>query len=708
MAMARPWCPVWLMAVSLGLVTIALYWPATGHDFVNYDDPDYVTENPHVRGGLNWAAVKWAFTNPVCCNYHPLTVLSHMLDCQLFGLNPWGHHLINVVLHALNAILVFVLLQHMTGARWRSLIVAALFAVHPLRVESVAWVAERKDVLSACFGFLALIFYSRYAEGRRHKTGIRSQRSEFTDTHHGSRITDHPFIFYLLSLCFLALGLMSKPMLVTWPFLMLLLDFWPLHRVERSTLNPQPSTIWGLVIEKIPFLALAVAASFVTFVMQGDAIAAAQGFPLAARSGNALISYCRYLGRLSWPTDLAVFYPHPGQWPMAKVLLAGGLILGISGLFFVQRRRFPFLLVGWLWFCGTLVPVIGLVQVGGQAMADRYSYIPSLGVLLLAVWGTAELTTRCRNRQTVLAITSTIALAAFALATHFQLKHWKDSLTLFSHAIAVTRNNALAEGNLGNALGARGHRKEAIPHFQEALRLYPLYAEAHLNFGVALVEEGRIDEGIEHYRAAIKARPNYAQAHRLLAGALALEDKHDEAKKEFLEALRLKPDYPEAHARLGHLLLLQGAQEEGLRHLFEAIRIRDDCENGHYYLASALARQGRMQEAVVHFRAAVRVRPDHAAALNDLSWILATERAPGLRNVTEAIRLATRACEVSAHTNAAFLDTLGTALFEAGRCAEAIEVTQKAATIAAAAGQQKLASQIRSHLQLYRTKPAHE
>lgn len=508
--MARPRLPVWLMAVLLALATIALYWPATGHDFVNYDDPDYVTENPHVQGGLNWTGVKWAFSNPVCCNYHPVTVLSHMLDCQMFGLKPWGHHLTSVLLHALNAMLVFVLLQQMTGARWRSLTVAALFAVHPLRVESVAWVAERKDVLSAGFGLLALIFYARYAESRRQKAEIRGQASECGDTHHGLRITDHAFMYYLLSLCFLALGLMSKPMLVTWPFVMLLLDYWPLRRVELSTLNSQASTIGRLVMEKIPFFILAGAASLVTFVVQGDAIAAAQCFPMGARAENTLISYCRYLGKLCWPTDLAVFYPHPGQWPMAKVFLAGGLILGISGLLFVQRRRYPFLLMGWLWFCGTLVPVIGLVQVGGQAIADRYSYIPSLGVLLLAVWGAAELTTRWPNRRTMLAVTTTTVLAACALATHFQLKHWKDGLTLFSHATAVTRNNALAECNLGNALGARGHRKEAIPHLQEALRLYPTYAEAHVNFGVALVEEGSTDEGIKHYRAAIQVRPNYA------------------------------------------------------------------------------------------------------------------------------------------------------------------------------------------------------
>jgi tetratricopeptide (TPR) repeat protein len=299
-------------------------------------------------------------------------------------------------------------------------------------------------------------------------------------------------------------------------------------------------------------------------------------------------------------------------------------------------------------------------------------------------------------------------LTVCGLATRFQLKHWKDGVTLFSHALAVTQNNAPAECNLGGALGAQGHPTEAIPHFQEALRLSPAYAEAHVSLGVALVLAGKTDEAIEHYRAAIKSKPNYAQAHRFLAGALALELKNDEARNEFLEALRLKPDYPEAHTRLGNLLLLQGANEEGLRHLFEAVKIRDDSEDGHYYLASALARQGRMPEAVVHFRAVLRAQPEHAAALNELAWILATERDPSLRNVPEAIRLGTRACELSAHTNAAYLDTLGTAFSEASRCAEAIQVTEKAATIAAAAGQEKLARQIQSHLQLYRTELARQ
>ena len=370
--------------------------------------------------------LRWAFRSDYAGNWHPVTWLSHMLDCQLFGLKPWGHHLTNVLLHALNAGLVFALLQLMTGATWRSLLVAALFALHPLRVESVAWVSERKDVLSGFFGLLALIAYARYAQGQ--KAECRKQNADIaadTQATQWSTSSLSPSLFYLLSLFFFALGLMSKPMLVTWPFVMLLLDYWPLGRMQnaecrmqnaaatrhatRITQHATRSTLarlLPLLVEKIPFFVLVALASVVTFVVQkrGGAVAAGESLPLGARVGNALISYGRYLGKLFWPADLAVFYPHPGQWPLGKVLLAGGLILGISVLVWVQRRRYPYLLMGWLWFFGTLVPVIGLVQVGDQAMADRYTYLPSLGVLILAVWGACELTRGWRYQVMALSV----------------------------------------------------------------------------------------------------------------------------------------------------------------------------------------------------------------------------------------------------------------------------------------------------------------
>ena len=603
---ARPPFPVWLMAALLVLVTIALYWPATGHDFVNYDDPDYVTGNPHVQGGLNWEGVKWAFLNPVSSNWHPVTILSHMLDCQRYGLNPWGHHLTNVLLHALNALLVFALLQQLTGAAWRSLLVAAVFAVHPLRVESVAWVAERKDVLSGCFGLLSLLAYARYAgrpvignqrpvtSGR--KSGTPAPRNGLQTTNYQSLITDRRLLFYLLSFLFLALGLLSKPMLVTWPFVMLLLDYWPLRRCEYSASSSRRSTVLRLLTEKIPFVALAAAASFVTFAVQqrGGSVSAAQSLPLGERSANALMSYCRYLGKLFWPTDLAIFYPHPGHWPVAKVLLAGGLILGISVLLLAWRRRYPFLLVGWLWFLGTLIPVIGLVQVGAHSMADRYTYLQLIGVLVLAVWGADELSRRWPCLLSAGAVAGLTAIALCMAVTRQQLGHWLDSETLFRHAIEVTENNSLAHSNLGIALVTKGQTEAAIRQLQEAVRLQPDYAIAHNNLGIALVRNDQLDEAIHHLQEALRLAPDYPDARHNLAVVVDEKDQLDATISQCQEAIRLKPDDAEAHNRLG----------------------------------IALGKKRQTDQAISQFQEALRLKPDYAEAQSNLACALGTKNAP--------------------------------------------------------------------------------
>ncbi len=452
-APACPRVPSSLFAGFLLLLTLAVFWPATHCDFINVDDQAYVTENAHVQAGLTPANVKWAFTHPVSANWHPLTMLSHMLDCQLFGLKPWGHHLTSVLLHAFNAVLVFVWLQQMTGARWRSLLVAAIFAVHPLRVESVAWVAERKDVLCAFFGLLTLIAYTRYvqnvADGRWQMTN-RTHTSPRPSPQRGegekrvpvsSPVTRHPSLFYALALVCFALGLMSKPMLVTLPFVLLLLDYWPLNRM-RSAECGMRSLKW-LLLEKIPFFALAAADGVVTFLIQGQngVVKTAADYPPGARIGNLLISYCRYLGKIFWPTDLAVYYPHPGYWPLAEVLLAGGFLLGVTAGFVMLRRRHPFLLMGWLWFVGTLVPVIGLVQVGRQSMADRYTYLPSLGVFILTIWGAFAVVRRWRYHEAILALMGAAAVAVCVMVTRQQLGYWQDSGTLFRHTLEVTKDN---------------------------------------------------------------------------------------------------------------------------------------------------------------------------------------------------------------------------------------------------------------------------
>ena len=608
----QPCVPAWLLALLLALATVALYWPAMHHDFINYDDNFYVTSNAHVQNGLTLENIKWAFFNPVAANWHPLTVLSHMLDCQMFGLKPWGHHLTSVLLHALNTVLVFLLLGSMTGAIWRSLLVAAVFGLHPLHVESVAWVAERKDVLSTCFGLLALIFYARFA-----RTRSTTERRE-TKARGVPALDPRPSALdYWLALFFFTLGLMSKPMLVTWPFVMLLLDYWPLGRF-------QPSRVRRLVAEKIPFFALAAVASVVTFLVQrhADVMKTVQSLPLGARSGNALISYSRYLGKMLWPTDLAVFYPCSGYWPLEQVLLAGGLLLGISMFLFVKRRRYPFLLMGWLWFGGTLVPVIGLVQVGDQAMADRYTYIPSLGVLILVIWGAYELTRRWRYHVILSSLAGLVAIIPCIALTRQQLGHWKDSEALFRHALEVTENNFLAHFTLGIALARKSQIDEAITQFQEAIRLKPDYAKAYYNLGTALAKKGQVDEAITQFQEAIRLAPDYADAHINLGIALGRKGQIDVAISQFQEAIRLKPDYAEAHINLGNALGRKGQIDEAISQFQEAIRLKPDYAEAYNNLGIALGGKGQTDEAISQFQEAIRLKPDYAEAQNNLARAL--------------------------------------------------------------------------------------
>jgi len=598
-ALTRSQFPRWLLVAILVLVTLTLYWPATNHDFINYDDDEYVTSNNHVQIGLTVESIRWAFLHPVSANWHPVTMLSHMLDCQVFGLKPWGHHLTSLMLHVFNTVLVFLLLRRMTGALWRSALVAALFAWHPLHVESVAWVAERKDVLSAFFGLLTLLFYARYAQSE-------SQNSRF-------KIQN-----YLLSLFFFALGLMSKAMLVTWPFILLLLDYWPLRRVEPSTFNSQLSTALRLVREKIPFFVLAAAASAVTFVAQNGAILSAENMPMGARIGNALISYCRYLGNIFWPTDLAIFYPHPKYWPLEQVLLAALFLGGISVLLLLMRRRWPFLLMGWLWYVGTLVPVIGLVQVGGQAMADRYTYLPSLGLFILIVWGAYELTQRWPYHFITLSLAGSVAIILCLCVTRQQLEYWQDSETLFGHALAVTEDNYVAHNNLGLALEKKGQTDEAVRQYQEALRLTPGFAEAHNNLGIALQKQGQIDEARSQFQEALRLEPDNAEIHNNLGASLSETGQIDEAIIQLQEALRLAPDNADAHNNLGKALAMQGQTDEAIGHFREALRLTPDFAEAHNNLGIALRQRSQIDEARSQFQAAINLKPENAEFHNNL------------------------------------------------------------------------------------------
>jgi len=672
----------WLLAVLLVLVTLAVYWPATRGGFIAYDDNLLVTENPQVQKGLTLEGMELAWFNPVNCLWHPLTVMSHMLDCQLFGLNPWGHHLTSVLLHGLNAGLVFALLQQMTGATWRSLLVAALFAVHPLRVESVAWVAERRGLLSGFFGLLALMAYARYAQRRMQNAECRMQNPAAPNLQHVSRFTFHARTFYLLSLGFFACGLMSKPTLLTWPFVMLLLDYWPLRRMQneecrmqnaeasdtdhapRNTFHVsrftfhsrQSQSFFPLLVEKIPFFVLVALSSVVTFVVQmrTGALVSMEILPAGARVGNALISYCHYLGKLFWPVDLAVLYthpilaavtltyPNPAHVPLGPVVLAGGLFLGLSALVCAWPRRHPYLLVGWLWYCGVLVPVIQVIQTGTHGMADRYTYLPSLGVMILAVWGVYELMRgkaaggvereeRREERQerqereereergsvghalarsTLHASRSTLILlsvaggAAIVLCvalTRQQIGYWRDSETLFRHLLEVTKNNYAGHVNLGTVYSRRGQLDEAIREYRESLRLNPYYGLTHYNLGNALLQKGEVDEAIQHYQLSILLLPMYVDSYNNLGLALRKKGRVDEAIRQFQQAARLKPDDADIHYNLGAALAQRGQMDEAIRQFQEALRLQPDYGDARRNLNAALAAQqkaeGRMKKA---------------------------------------------------------------------------------------------------------------
>jgi protein O-mannosyl-transferase len=735
-----------LVCLWLALVTLVLFLPVVRYDFVDYDDRGYVSENYHVLEGLTWEGGRWAFTARETGNWIPLTWLSHMLDCQVYGPKPAGHHLTNLLFHITNALLLFLVLRRMTGAVWRSAFVAALFAWHPLHVESVAWVSERKDVLSTFFWLLAVWAYARYAEGQSHRTGEmrqemggRGQNAKACNTQHATRITLHTSRYYLLSLCFFACGLMSKPMVVTLPFVLLLLDYWPLQRLSRSPLSSQLSTLGRLAAEKAPFFLLVIPVSLVTLVFQKSvgAVPALSSLPVTARLANAVISYPRYLGKMIWPTDLAVLYPHPVHWPVGLVALAAVVLLGLTfGAVRTMRSR-PYLLAGWLWFLGTLVPVIGLVQAGAQAIADRYTYIPLIGPFIALAWWVPDQLCAGRYARWVLAVVAGGVLATLAGVTHHQLSRWQDSETLFGHAIKVTdRNttaynnrgfylaekerlgeamadfeaalqidpiNADAHNNLGAALAKQGKAPEAVAHYLEALRMSPDHAGAHYNLGRAYENAGQMKEAATHYAWAIRSQPEYADARNNLGIALATEGKFLEAELHLRQAVRLKPGFAEAWNNLGNVLTAQGRNAEAVVQFSAALRAKPDYLNAHSNLAVALTRMGRIAEALDQYDAVLRLNPDDVEALCSKAWILSAREDPKFRNGPEAVRLATRAVALTQERDGGALDALAAAYAESGRFADATNQARRAELCAAASGQSELAARIRERLQLYQS-----
>jgi Flp pilus assembly protein TadD len=603
-----------LVCLFLIVITIAVYWQTRNHEFVSYDDDAYVIENPQVRAGLTRQTIIWSFTTTHVANWHPLTWLSHMMDCQLYDLNPSGHHLTNVLFHLANTVLLFLLLNRSTGSSWRSGFVAALFAVHPLHVESVAWVAERKDVLCTLFWLLTMWTYIYYVEKPRlHR--------------------------YLLTLLTLGLGLMAKPMLVTLPFVLLLLDYWPLGRFQAGpagsndqaqvqlplssvkTRMPSSRLIW----EKAPFFVVSLASCVVTFLVQqkGGAVETVADFPLTIRIGNALVSYVSYMGKMIWPQNLAVFYPHPGtSLPRWQPVAAGLLLIFITiGVIRAGRKR-AYLTVGWLWYLGTLVPVIGLVQVGAQALADRYTYVPLIGLFIMISWFIPDLLSAWRHRGILLGGAAVTLVSALMVCTWMQLHHWKNDLTLFEHALKVTANNYLAHDSLGNALAEQGKLDQAITHYNAALRINPNSLNTHNNLGVAFLEGGDIDKAITHYYAALRLKSDSAETHNNLGVALFSLGQLDKAIGHYLTAIKLDPHFSKAYNNLGNVLFQKGKLDEAIIQYHKALEIKTNYPEAHNNLGAALAQQGKLNEAIIQFEKALWLKPDYAQARKNLELAL--------------------------------------------------------------------------------------
>jgi tetratricopeptide (TPR) repeat protein len=570
-----------LLCLILFVFTFGLYIPVLNYKFVKYDDCDYVTDNFHIQQGLNRQSLKWAFTTCRQANWHPVTWISHIIDFQLFGLRAGPHHLVNVLLHCANTVLLFLALKRMTGAVWPSAFVAALFAVHPLHVESVAWIAERKDVLSTFFWLLTMLAYSRYVLRPR-------------------------IAGYLLVLLFFVLGLMSKPMLVTLPFVLLLLDYWPLERFGKIKTG-------RIILEKLPLFFLSGASSVITFIVQRSAGAMTdiESLSFKTRFANAIISYVAYTGKMFWPTKLAVLYPHPaGTIPLIKAVLCGAVLLLVTGVFYDFARSKKYLIVGWLWYLGTLVPVIGLVQVGSQAMADRYTYIPLTGLFIIIAWGVNDFAGWIPYKKIFLSLSAVVVLALFAICTRMQLNYWKNSFALFERALNVTGNNWLIHNNYANLLSDEGRYEEALVYFNKALKIKPYSAEVHINLANTLMDLGRIDEAIEHYEKALKFRPDLADGHYNLAVALAKKGDIESAINAYHKTLSFDENHKDALSNLGFLLAQQGHFAQAVQSYQEAIKLRPDDVIAHGRLGLALAELGETDRAIEQFQYVLKYRKD--------------------------------------------------------------------------------------------------
>jgi hypothetical protein len=543
-----------MICFALAAITFLVYSPMLWHGFVNYDDPDYITGNAHVKAGLTWPGIIWAFQSGDAANWHPLTWISHMTDCQLFGVNPAGHHLTNLLFHIANTLLLFLLLNKLTGAIWRSFFVAALFAWHPLHVESVAWASERKDVLSAFFWMLTLLAYSRFADLSK----VQLAAPERSDG--GSPKSK---VFYALALVFFACGLMSKPMVVTLPFVLLLLDFWPLERFPPSAFRFP--LFFRLLVEKIPFFALSLASCLVTYSVQSGALWSSNSLTFHFRAANAVMSYVRYISKIFWPTDLALIYPYPHYWPFAGVVVVAGLLAMLSVIFILQAKKFPYLPVGWFWFLGTLIPTIGLVQVGVQSMADRYTYLPSIGIFILAVWGINDLLNLQPQKIKIAALAGSVVLIGCLICTSLQLKYWRSSAELFLHAVEVTTDNYAAEDCLGKALENIGKNDDAEKLYADAVRIEPDYPSAQFDLGMIEIEQNKLDDASNRLATAVQLSPRNPVMQFDFGIFLSQHGNLAEAANHFKIALTERPDFPEAQKQLNQILQMTNAPANSTR-----------------------------------------------------------------------------------------------------------------------------------------------
>jgi len=670
----RRWQP--FLFPLLALLPLATFWPVLRNGFIAFDDDSYVS-NGTVRNGLTWAGVRWAFTTGYEANWHPLTWLSHMADVSLYGRNPAGHHATSLVLHVVNTLLLFVVFRDLTKDSVRSAWVAALFAVHPAHVESVAWVAERKDVLSTAFWLATMWAYGSWVR----KGGAGR---------------------YAVVLLFFAAGLMAKPMLVSLPLVLLLIDYWPLKRLSGA--GEQRRRFAALILEKAPLFLLAAASSVVTFLVQraGGAVGTLEKFPLWARAGNALVAYVRYLKMLFWPVDLAVLYPHPGtSISGGEVLAAGILLVALSVSVVALRRRAPYLFVGWFWFLVTLLPVIGLVQVGAQAMADRYTYVPFIGLFVAIAWGVPALTRRWRYGRVAVRAAAVAVLLVSAAAAAAQVRLWKNTETLFVHTLKTTKNNFVVENNLGDDYNNIGRPADALPHITEALRLRPNSFEADINMGRSLLLLGRLEDAASHFARAIRLDPHNSVALNNLARARFLQGDVAEAIPLYEAAVAAAPAWPEPRRRLAVALLMEGKTATALfqleraitldpsgetwRQLLEGVRARERNPNDpavvqlRRYLAAAhrdasvaLHRRGKRDETRIELWKTLELLPESAPVHNDLGTLLVEEGRleEAGAEFREALRIDPRSA--LAHNN------LGYVFFRTGRREAAIEEYREA------------------------------